>query len=65
VLYQFVLWVFLPFRLRSFAMEDIQLSATRYSSNALIQLSPTQIVSKLNDLDEREHGSEALEDLGT
>jgi hypothetical protein len=49
-------------------MEDIQLSAFTYFSNALgvgIQLNPTQIVSKLDALDQREHGDEALEDLGT
>ena len=48
-------------------MEDIQLSATSYFRNALvgIQLSPEQIVRKLDALDQREHGDEALEELGT
>ena len=49
---------------------DIQLSATSYFRNALsigIQspLSPKQIVRKLDALDQREHGDEALEELGT
>jgi hypothetical protein len=46
-------------------MEHIQLLATRYFNNALIHLSPTEIVRKLNALDQREHGDEALQDLGT
>jgi hypothetical protein len=49
-------------------MKDIPLSATLYFSNALsvgFQLSPEQIVRKLDALDQREHGDEALEDLGT
>lgn len=49
-------------------MEDIQLSATSYFKNALsvgIQLSPEQIVCKLDALDQLEHGEEALEELGT
>jgi hypothetical protein len=51
-----------------FGMDDIQLSATSYFGNALgvgIQLSPEQIVCKLDALDQREHGDEALEELGT
>ena len=49
----------------SFGME---LSSTSYFRNALsvgIQLSPEQIVRKLDALDQREHGDEALEELGT
>ena len=48
-------------------MEDIHLSATRYFRNALrvIQLSPDQIVCKLDTLDQRGYGDEALEELGT
>ena len=48
-------------------MKDIQLSETSYFKNALsagIQLSPEQIVHKLDALDQREHGDEALEELG-
>ena len=48
-------------------MEDIQLE-TSYLNNALgvgIQLSPEQIVYKLDALDQHEHGDEALEELGT
>ena len=49
-------------------MKDIQLSATDYFRKALsigIQLSPEQIVHELDALDHREHGEEALEELGT
>ena len=48
-------------------MDDIHLSAISYFGNALsvgIQLSPEQIVGKLDALDQREHGDEALDELG-
>ena len=53
---------------RSFGMDNIQLSATSYFRNALskgIQLSPEQIVGKLDALDQRGHGDETVEELGT
>ena len=49
-------------------MDDIRLSAISYFRNALsvgIQLSPEQIVRKLDALDQREPGDETLEELGT